>query len=215
MKKIKPCIFLLFLLSSCSSLPEVKEGNIIQYEDVYDDTSFSFEQNQNKLEEDKKTNIKNYFVSYASHMLKDKDYSFIYKGKLKSHDFRLNVTYDETKEEKSFLVASTLNLNDEDKRPYKSYFFSYYTDDFSDFKAEKFIVTYTTIEVKDKKDVEKNLNIQYDDIQYGTSPMINQVHFSLENDSKEHGAYGFECVRAVSCYIDSLLKTISSNYSLW
>ncbi len=226
MKKLKYLIPCLFLLCGCSSsLPEVKENNTIIYDDVYDSSSFSFQKNGNQFVEDKKENIRNYFLSYASHMLKDKDYSIIYKGKLKDHQFRLNVTYDSSKKEKPYLVSSCFDVTDEDSRPYRSYFYSYYTDDFSDFRKDTYVITYSSIYLGDKKEMEADIDVTYTDIVYSDSPRISEVKFSCgsqenvtrkeQKSEKELGASGFECIRALSSYVDSLLKTINPDYSLW
>ena len=227
MKKSKFLIPLIALLCGCTSsnLPDVKENNVIQYDEIYECSAFSFAENKNILSGDRKEDIKNYFLSNASHMMKDSEYSFIYKGKMKEHDFKLNVPYDSSKTEKPYLVASTFNVTDEESRPYRSYFFSYYTEDFSDFRSTEFIVTYSTIYVRDKKEYEADTDITYKNIRYGSAPKIEEVSFSVasqddvlkgeQRDEKEMGASGFECVRALSSYVDTLLKTINPDYSLW
>jgi virulence-associated protein VapD len=221
MKHIKVLLLTAIALTGCQSLPSVGENNDIHYEDTYETEDFSFTSNENTLTDSKKENISSYFLKYASHMSKDKDYTFLYKGKLKNRDFKLNVTYDSSKTENPYLIASTWNVNDSEDRPYHSYYFSTYTDLTSDFTKLDFKVYYSYVYLENAKDQEATCTIQYKDIAFKTAPMIESTTFSiLSKDEKisksdnEIGASGFECVRALSAYINSLLKAVG-NYTIW
>ncbi len=226
MKPSKRIIILSFLvLTSCTDyhLPKEIKDNTITYSENMDFSFLSFPTNENPQKEDADENIRNYFLSDASHSSLDSTYILIKKGTIDNKDFKWNVTYDSSKTDHPYYVAVTWSLDKEDDRPNRSFFYSDYLNSLFDFKKESYDVFHIYTYLKDNKDIESSMKISYQDIRYGTSPYIQSVKYSLQESNlpkkkysdDEYGSMGFETIRSMSGYIDTLLKTINPDYSLW
>lgn len=213
------------MLTSCTDyhLPKEIKDSTITYSESMDFSFLSFPENKNQKKDDREENIKDYFLSEASHSALDSTYIFITKGTIDNKNFKWNVTYDSSKNEKAYYIAVTWSLDKEGNRPNRSFFYSAYLDSLFGFKKESYDVYHIYTYLKDGKDVETSMEISYQDIDYSSSPNIQSVRYSLQDSSlpksefsnDEYGSMGFETIRSMAGYLNALLKAINSDYSLW
>ena len=216
----------LFLLASCEEpLPKVKDNNTILYKHVYDMKDVTLPANQNRLTDDKEENLRQYFLSYASHFSRDTEYTFLYRGKLKGRNYKIDVSYDSSKTEKPYFLAVTNFLDEEGKLPDAYYFFSDHFN-LTDFKSLTFLSTYYYDYEKGKDQFSSYETVSYQDIQYQDAPMIESVSFTITKDDSDIpssgkkdtsavASAGFECIRVAAAYLEKLFNRVSSSYHLW
>lgn len=216
-KNLIPLILSSQILFACQSekLPSV-ENNTITYSETIDKELFSFEENKNKTKENNEETIKEYFTSYGTHMSNDTKYIFLYKGTINNKDIKLDITYDSSLENNSYYLAATYQQDDEDNRPSRSYFFSTYINDLTDFKKEEYTSTYMNNYLDGKEEKYFSIDIKYTNTTFD-SYNINTTKYQIENkdipskakqDNDKIAIYSLEPIRYILAYNQKLLDTI-------
>lgn len=225
MKKKSLIFASLLLFTSCSSEAHpIVEGNKILYTDSYDTSLFEFNENKNTLTKNKIEDIKNYFLSNGSHMSDDTDYIFLYKGKIQGKEIKIDISYDSSKNELPFYIASTYFQDNKDDRPSRSYFFSCNTDFIqTDNLTENPTSYYDYYYLENRIEKQNSFIIEYSNIKAENHFQIKEANFKIkENETNSKGKQSdedmsvnaLEPIRFLYCYLEKLFNTVSSSYHL-
>ena len=149
-------------------------------------------------------------------MSNDTKYIFLYKGTINNKDIKLDITYDSSLENNSYYLAATYQQDDEDNRPSRSYFFSTYINDLTDFKKEEYTSTYMNNYLDGKEEKYFSIDIKYTNTTF-YSYNINTTKYQIENkdipskakqDNDKIAIYSLEPIRYILAYNQKLLDTI-------
>lgn len=213
-------IFLSFL-TGCSSTSN-SYNTYISNTETYD-ISLSLESYQIDNRLTKEENIKNYFLSYGSYD-KGSKYSFLRYFTIDKKDFRVNLIYDKSRDENPYLISSEWDLDDQDKLPNAYYYFSAYFN-MTNFKDINFVASYCYDYEKDKEEESSSVNINYSNLIFDEAPLITYADFEIGTgtsmpsravkSNEEIGNNAFETIKIAASFLNTFLKSISLEYSVW
>lgn len=213
-------IFLSFLTGCASTTSSY--NTYISNTETYS-LSLSLESSQIDNSLTKEENIKNYFLTYGSYD-KGNKYSFLRYFTIDNKDFRVNLIYDKSRKENPYLISSEWDLDDQDKLPNAYYYFSAYFN-MTNFKDISFVASYCYDYEKDKEEESSYVNINYSNLVFDEAPLITYADFEIGKgtsmpsravkSNEEIGNNAFETIKIAASFLDTFLKSISNEYSVW